>query len=73
MGEARCPPAKRQGEEGEGGVRLGRQNGEGWQIRRMEAGGEKGNPRLQKLEAGECLLPLDTPGSVCEQCDAKER
>lgn len=29
MGEARCPPAKRQGEEGEGVVRLRRQNGEG--------------------------------------------
>lgn len=38
MGEARCPPAKRQGEEGEGVVRLGRQSGEQRQISLGERG-----------------------------------
>lgn len=38
-----------------------------------EARGERGSPRLQKLEADEGLLPLDTPGLVWEQCDARER
>lgn len=64
VGKARGPPAKRQREEGVGVARVGKQNWEGWQIRLVKAGGERKVPRLQKLMAGEALLPWVTPGSV---------